>query len=140
MHIEQHHRIHAGESGAKRPVRPVHVRHSRRASTVERTESFTYGRCSLWVEYELRLADRLELWARTAPERVVLAQRTQSGDWQTITYCEFLTRVRGLAAGLLRRGLSKERPLMIFSGNSIEHAVLALAATYVGIASVAMNC
>ena len=34
---------------------------------------------------------------------------------------------------MLRRGLSPERPIAIISGNDIEHALLALAAMYVGI-------
>jgi long-subunit acyl-CoA synthetase (AMP-forming) len=50
------------------------------------------------------------------------------GDWKTTTYAEALTRVRRLARGLLERGLSPERPLMILSGNSVEHGLLALAA------------
>ena len=41
--------------------------------------------------------------------------------------------VKRIGASLLRRGLSPERPIVIISGNSIEHALLGLAATYVGI-------
>jgi feruloyl-CoA synthase len=133
MHIEQGQTMRRGASVAKRPVRPVHV-----ASLVSRFDHRDDG--VIYVQslqplgqYGLRLTDRLELWARATPGRVFLAQRAPDGDWQTITYSEFLTRVRRLAAGLLRRGLSKERPLMILSGNSIEHALLALAAVYVGI-------
>jgi len=132
MHIEQGKTMHRTPSGAKRPVRPVHV-----ASLVSRFDyrdnRIIYVESQPLGEYELRLTDRLEFWARATPDRVFLAQRTHGGDWQTTTYSECLTRVRRLAAGLLRRGLSKEKPLMILSGNSIEHALVALAATYVGI-------
>ncbi|MFZ1213335.1 MAG: feruloyl-CoA synthase, partial [Pseudolabrys sp.] len=41
--------------------------------------------------------------------------------------------VRRIGAALLRRGLSAERPLVILSGNGIDHALLALGAMYVGI-------
>ena len=44
-----------------------------------------------------------------------------------------LARVRSIAQALLDRGLSAERPLAILSGNSIEHALLALAAMYSGV-------
>ena len=44
-----------------------------------------------------------------------------------------LAHVRRIGAALLRRGLSAERPIVILSGNDIEHALLALAAMYVGI-------
>ena len=38
-----------------------------------------------------------------------------------------------VAAGLLTRDLSAERPIVILSGNSIEHLTLSLAAMWVGI-------
>jgi feruloyl-CoA synthase len=38
-----------------------------------------------------------------------------------------------IGEALLRRSLSPERPIAILSGNDIEHALLALAALYVGI-------
>jgi len=84
-------------------------------------------------EYPVRVTDSLEFWAREAPERIFLAQRARSGEWQTTTYSEALVRVRRLASGLLKRGLSASRPLMILSGNSVEHGLLALAAMYAGI-------
>jgi feruloyl-CoA synthase len=44
-----------------------------------------------------------------------------------------LERVRRLAGGLSGRSLSAERPIVILSGNSIEHLTLALAAMWAGI-------
>ena len=41
--------------------------------------------------------------------------------------------MRTLAAALLQRDLSSERPIAVLSGNDIEQALLGLAATYVGI-------
>jgi len=84
-------------------------------------------------EYPARVTDRLQFWASEAPERVFLAQRNRSGEWKTATYAETLTSVRTLASALLKHGLSSSRPLLILSGNGIEHALLALAAMYVGI-------
>ncbi len=84
-------------------------------------------------EYPARVTDRLEFWAAQAPSRIFLAQRAPDGIWETLTYAETLVRVRRLARGLLDRGLSASRPLMILSGNSIEHGLLALAAMYAGI-------
>ncbi len=83
--------------------------------------------------YPNRITDRLEFWASQAPSRVFLAQRSATGDWEKITYADTWRRVRRLAAGLLSEGLSPEKPLMILSGNSIEHGLLALAAMHVGI-------
>ena len=80
-----------------------------------------------------RLMDSLEHWAKVAPERVLVARRVAGGEWQTISYRQMLTRVRRIAAGLLTRDLSADRPIAILSGNSIEHLTVAFAAMWAGI-------
>ena len=50
-----------------------------------------------------------------------------------ITYAQTLDKVRRIGAALLTRNLSAERPIVILSGNDLEHALLGLAANYVGI-------
>ena len=72
-------------------------------------------------------------WAEAAPERIFIAQRDAAGGWRTLTYAQTLAAVRAIAAALLERDLSPERPIAILSGNDIEHALLALAAMHVGI-------
>ncbi|MFZ1207356.1 MAG: feruloyl-CoA synthase, partial [Pseudolabrys sp.] len=62
-----------------------------------------------------------------------LAQRDAQDQWRKRSYAETLADVRRIGAALLRRGLSAERPLVILSGNGIDHALLALGAMYVGI-------
>jgi len=79
------------------------------------------------------ITERLAHWAKTAPDRVFLAQRDGSGAWRTLTYAQAFAAVRALAAALLERDLSAERPVAILSGNDIEHALLGLAAMHVGI-------
>lgn len=69
----------------------------------------------------------------TAPDRVFLAERGPDGQWKTLTYAEVDLRVDALAQGLLDRGLGPERPLLILSGNAIDHALLALAGFVAGI-------
>jgi feruloyl-CoA synthase len=83
--------------------------------------------------YPAKLTERLEHWAATAPDRTYLAQRDAAGNWRKVSYGEALAAVRRIGAALLARGLSPERPLAILSGNDIEHALLGLAAMYVGI-------
>src|SRR5690606_26815980 len=51
----------------------------------------------------------------------------------TVTYQQMLMRVRRIAAGLITRELSADRPIAILSGNSIEHLTLAFAAMWAGI-------
>jgi len=80
-----------------------------------------------------RVADSLEHWARVAPARVLVARRGLDGAWRSVTYEQMLARVQRLAAGLLIRKLSAERPIAILSGNGIEHFTLGLAAMWAGI-------
>jgi len=84
-------------------------------------------------EYPSRFTERLAHWADQAPDRVFLAQRAPSGGWRTLTYAETFSCVRRVAQSLLDRRLSAERPLVLLSGNSIEHALLALAAMHAGV-------
>ena len=83
--------------------------------------------------YPRSMVERLEHWAAHAPERVFLAQRDAAGGWRRVTYAQMRGRARRVAAALLERGLSAERPLAVLSGNDIEHAVLELAAMYAGV-------
>jgi feruloyl-CoA synthase len=83
--------------------------------------------------YHAKLSEPLEHWAKAAPERVFLAQRDAQDRWRRLSYAEVLVRVKRIGASLLRRRLSAERPIAIIYGNDIEHALLGLAAMYVGI-------
>src|SRR5882757_6096480 len=86
------------------------------------------------------IGDWLEHWARQAPQRVFLADRTGAdAPWSTVTYKDALKQVRAAAAWILAQGLSAERPLVILSDNSVEHALFALAAQHVGVPSAAIS-
>ncbi|MHC4040427.1 feruloyl-CoA synthase [Bradyrhizobium sp. 23AC] len=86
------------------------------------------------------VGDWLEQWARQTPDAIFLAER---GDvdrpWTTVTYAQALRQVRAAASWILAQGLSAERPLTILSDNSIDHALLALAAQHVGVPSAAIS-
>src|SRR5579862_2620709 len=83
--------------------------------------------------YPVRITETLEYWAEHAPERTFLARRGTKGDWVRLTYREAFDRGRHIAQGLLDRRLSAERPLAILSGNSLDHALVALGALCAGI-------
>jgi feruloyl-CoA synthase len=83
--------------------------------------------------YPARLTERLEQWARAAPERAFMAKRDPAGAWRSVSYGETLARVRRLGQALLDRGLSEERPLAVLSENDLEHALLGIAALHVGV-------
>lgn len=84
-------------------------------------------------DYPARITDRLHHWATTTPDRVFMAEREGGRGWRKITYAELLTASRHIASSLIQRGLSAERPVVILSGNSIDHALFAFGAFYAGI-------
>ena len=84
-------------------------------------------------DYPVRLTDRLHHWARAEPNRVFMAERDATGGWRQITYAQLLTSTRRIASALLARGLSAEKPIVILSGNSVDHALIAFGALYAGI-------
>ncbi len=83
--------------------------------------------------YPDRLTDRLIEGAERHPDRTLVAQRGPDGAWVRISYAQMLERARAVGQALLQRGLSVERPVMILSGNDLDHLTLALAALHVGI-------
>ncbi|SHJ23846.1 feruloyl-CoA synthase [Wenxinia saemankumensis] len=84
-----------------------------------------------------RLADRILHWAEVAPDRTWMADR-DGADWRRMSYAGLATAMRSVGGALLEMGLSVDRPLMILSGNSLDHAIVAVAAQFVGIPSAAL--
>ncbi|VVP99587.1 2-succinylbenzoate--CoA ligase [Pseudomonas fluorescens] len=85
------------------------------------------------AEYPPRLLDRLVHWARVRPEQTFIAARQADGDWRRVSYAQMLDSVRAIAQSLLSYGLSADKPLVLLSGNDIEHLQLAFGALYAGI-------
>lgn len=80
-----------------------------------------------------RFTDRLLEGARKHPGRTLVAQRGADGEWIRLSYAEVVERARRIGQALLDRDLSAERPLVILSGNDLEHFQLALGAMYAGV-------
>lgn len=89
----------------------------------------TYPRC---------MTERFMHWATEVPDRVWMAERGPDKAWKETTYGDAATRIRGIGSALLAHGLSTERPLLILSGNSVRHALMALGAQHVGVPSAAL--
>jgi feruloyl-CoA synthase len=83
-----------------------------------------YSRCS---------GEWLERWAAETPDAILIAERGADGEWVKVSYGEALARVYRIAAWLLGQKLSPERPVLVLSDNSIEHALLMLACLHVGV-------
>ena len=84
-------------------------------------------------EYPRAITDMLDHWAERAPDRTFLADRGPDGAWRRCSYAAFRTKARAVAQFMLDRGLSAERPVVILSGNSLEHALVAFGCMIAGI-------
>ena len=83
--------------------------------------------------YADKLGEFLEDWAARTPSALFLCERNATGAWNQLSYAETLVKVKAIATWLLSQNLSSERPVVILSDNSIEHALLMLASMHVGI-------
>ena len=115
------------------PLRPISFGDP--AVSIDRRDDGTiYLRPKMTLgEYPLRLTDRLHHWTKAAPNRIFMAERDAGGLWRQISYAQLLASSRHIASALLARGLSADKPIVILSGNSIDHALLAFGALYAGV-------
>jgi feruloyl-CoA synthase len=85
-----------------------------------------------------RLTDRLQHWAQSKPDQTLFARRVKLadgtlGDWRHVSYAQAWRTARNIAQALINRGLNTERPVVILSENSLEHALLALGCMVAGV-------
>jgi feruloyl-CoA synthase len=79
--------------------------------------------------YEKHIPASLAKWAGEAPNRIWLAQRTGvDRQWRKVSFGEAKRTVDGLTQALLNLKLEPGSPVAILSGNSIEHALMTMAA------------
>jgi feruloyl-CoA synthase len=117
---------------AKPPFRAVNFA----PVAVERTDRadgsiLLRSRASL-PDFDPSLAALFRRAVEKAPSQLYLAEREGDG-WRKVTYEEARRIVDSVAAALLERGLSAERPVVILSGNAIDHGLLTLACEHAGI-------
>ena len=122
------------ETSADIPLRKVRL--SRLEPNIEtRGDGTIYVTCrEPFGAYPVKITERLEYWAKETPDRVFMAERNEQGEWRKVTYAETLDFARSYCEALLQRDLSAERPLVILSGNGVDHQMLSLGALYAGIA------
>src|SRR5258708_30032852 len=80
-----------------------------------------------------KITEQLDLWAAKAPGRLFLAQRDKNGGWRRLTFGEARERARRRGPLLPSRNLFPQRPPAGLCRNNIEHPLLHLRATYIGL-------
>ena len=94
--------------------------------------AFTLESNQILKPYQRCVGEWLEHWAQHKPDHVFLGQK-HGDEWCKLTYSEARFRVGRIAQGLLDLGLNSKKPVVILSENSIDHALISLAAMHVGI-------
>lgn len=84
------------------------------------------------ASYDDRIGDWLDRWAQEVPDRDFIVEQAAKGE-RRICYGEAREAALALAENLLNYGLGPDRPLAILAANGIDHALIMLAALYVGI-------
>ncbi len=79
-----------------------------------------------------RTTDWLDNWAEKTPNTVFLAERSGNG-WRELTFAQMRDQARAIAGGLVSLGLDASTPILIVSGNSVDHGLVSLAAQYAGV-------
>lgn len=75
----------------------------------------------------------LDHWAEHAPDRLFLADRLPNGEWRRVTYREAREMSRSVAQYLIDHKLSADRPVVVLSGNSVLHGIVALGCMTAGV-------
>ncbi|ALS61556.1 feruloyl-CoA synthase [Pandoraea norimbergensis] len=89
-------------------------------------------------EFSRSPADWLVQWAGRTPDATFVAERWFGGAdegrglWRRVTYGEALTAARGIGQALLDLDVPRDRPVVILSDNSVNHALLVLGAMMAG--------
>jgi feruloyl-CoA synthase len=82
--------------------------------------------------YPATVVHSLREWALRDPGWPLVAERDGAG-WRTVSYGQAAAAADAVGQALLERGLGPDRPLLVLSGNSVDHLLITLAALTAGI-------
>ncbi len=84
-------------------------------------------------DYPATVLHSVRAWAATDPDHPLVAERIAGGQWRTYSYGAAVAAAAAIGQALLERGLGPDRPLLVLSGNSIDHLLVMLGAMTAGI-------
>jgi feruloyl-CoA synthase len=117
---------------AHAPHRPIAFAPARVKRTADADGTIRLSCSAPLGSYDPSLARLFRAAVEAQPARVFLQERSADGS-RKLSYADARRIVDALAAALIARGLSPERPVMILSANSIDHALLMLAGYTAGV-------
>ena len=84
-------------------------------------------------DYPVTVVHSLRAQAAADPGQLLIAERYPSGTWGGRSYGEAVAAADTIGQALLDRGLGPDRPLLVLSGNSVDHLLVTLGAMTAGI-------
>ena len=84
-------------------------------------------------DYPATVVHSLRAWAAAGPDHPLVAERSADGPWRSCSYGAAVAAAGAIGQALLERGLGPGRPLLVLSGNSVDHLLVTLAAMTAGI-------
>src|SRR4051812_4744217 len=114
------------------PHRPIAYAVARATRTIDPDGTIRVACPVALPDHDPSVARLFRRAAESQPGRVFLQER-EGKDWRKLTYQQARRSVDALAAALLARDLSAQRPVMILSGNAVDHGLLMLAGYTAGV-------
>jgi feruloyl-CoA synthase len=118
---------------APAPLRPIAYASPQIVCERSADGSLRYRSTEALAPHDPSLARLFRAAVERNPGGLFLAERAADGGWRKLSYETARRQVDALAQGLIERGLSAERPVVILSGNGIDHALLTLAGHAAGV-------
>ena len=83
--------------------------------------------------YPVTVMHSVRAWAAADPGHPMVAERIPGGGWRACGYGEAVAAADAIGQALLDRGLGPGRPLLVLSGNSVDHLLMTLGALTAGV-------
>ena len=83
-------------------------------------------------EYEVNVGNKFKKTCEQVPENIWLAER-ENGEWTKLSYKKALKNINSISQYIIDNGLNQKKPIMILSGNSINHGLLNVAGLFCGV-------
>ena len=83
--------------------------------------------------YPVTVLHSLRQWAAAGPDHPLVAERGPDGAWRTVSYGAGVAAADAIGQALLELGLGPARPLLLLSGNGVNHLLMTLGALTAGI-------
>src|SRR5215471_2630510 len=84
-------------------------------------------------DYPVTVVHSLRQWSQVDPGHPLVAERALDGTWRTCGYGEAVAAADAIGQALLDHGLGPDRPLLVLSGNGVDHLLMTLAAMTAGV-------